>query len=71
MVTLEKGTKFIQSYEGCKNPITFEVINLDRDKDTLHVKGKTFDKIHEFEEIWVGLKAIEHLIDLGDYKILN
>jgi hypothetical protein len=37
MATLRKGTVFVQSYLGCSNPTTFEVLEIDREKDYLKV----------------------------------
>lgn len=38
MATLRKGTVFVQSYLGCSNPITYEVLEINREKDYLKVK---------------------------------
>ena len=73
MATLRKGTMFIQSYPGCSNPITFEVLEIDREKDYLKVNCTCNGYSHEEE--WQGrmdgLEFTERAIDMGDYRIIN
>ena len=49
MATLRKGIAFIQSYPRCSNPITFEVLEIDRDKDYLKVNCICDNHSHEEE----------------------
>lgn len=37
-ITLNVGNVFRQSWKGCTNPITFEVLSLDREHNNLKVK---------------------------------
>lgn len=73
MATLRKGTVFVQSYPGCSNPITFEVLEIDREKDYLKVKCTRDGCSHEEE--WQGemdgLEFTEMAIDMGEYRIIN
>ena len=70
MATLTKGSVFVQSYPGCINPVIFEVLEIDRDRDYLKVRCTCDDYSHEKE--WQGesdgLEFTEMSIDIGEYK---
>lgn len=72
MTTLTKGTVFVQSYPGCTNPVIFEVLEIDRNRDYLKVRC-TLDG-YSHEEEWQGesdgLGFTEMAIDMGEYTII-
>ena len=71
MATLRKGTVFVQSYPGCSNPITFEVLEIDREKDYLKVNCIRNGCSHreEWQGKTDGLEFTEGAIDIGEYRI--
>lgn len=72
MATLTKGSVFVQSYPGCINPVIFEVLEIDRDRDYLKIRCTRDNYSHEEE--WQGesdgLEFTEMAIDIGEYKIV-
>ena len=48
---LEVGSKFIQAWIGCKNPISFEVLEINREKNSLKVEC-TNTEGHKWIEDW-------------------
>lgn len=66
---LEVGSKFIQAWIGCKNPITFEVLEINREKNSLKVEC-TNTEGHKWIEDWDDLDTTEVSFEIGDYRML-
>lgn len=66
---LEVGSKFIQAWIGCKNPISFEVLEINREKNSLKVEC-TNTEGHKWIEDWDDLDTTEVSFEIGDYRIL-
>lgn len=66
---LEVGSKFIQAWIGCKNPITFEVLEINREKNSLKVEC-TNTEGHKWIEDWNDLDTVEVSFEIGDYQML-
>lgn len=66
---LEVGSKFIQAWIGCKNPITFEVLEINREKNSLKVEC-TNTEGHKWIEDWNDLDTTEVSFEIGDYRML-
>lgn len=66
---LEVGSKFIQAWIGCKNPITFEVLEINREKNSLKVEC-TNTKGHKWIEDWNDLDTTEVSFEIGDYRMI-
>lgn len=66
---LEVGSKFIQSWIGCKNPISFEVLEINREKNSLKVEC-TNTEGHKWIEDWNDLNTTEVSFEIGDYRML-
>ncbi len=66
---LEVGSKFIQAWIGCKNPISFEVLEINREKNSLKVEC-TNTEGHKWIEDWNDLDTTEVSFEIGDYRML-
>lgn len=66
---LEVGSKFIQAWIGCKNPISFEVLEINREKNSLKVEC-TNTEGHKWIEDWNDLDTTEISFEIGDYRML-
>lgn len=66
---LEVGSKFIQAWIGCKNPISFEVLEINRKKNSLKVEC-TNTEGHKWIEDWNDLDTVEVSFEIGDYQML-
>lgn len=65
---LEVGSKFIQAWIGCKNPISFEVLEINREKNSLKVEC-TNTEGHKWIEDWNDLDTTEVSFEIGDYRM--
>lgn len=69
--SIEKGTKFIQAFKTT-NPITFEVLEIDREENSMRVLC-TDSNGYSHEETWDGcdgVKQTEIQIEMGEYKVI-
>lgn len=66
---LEVGSRFIQAWIGCKNPITFEVLEINREKNSLKVNCINTEG-YEWIEDWDDLDTTEVSFEIGDYRML-
>jgi hypothetical protein len=66
---LEVGSKFIQAWIGCKNPISFEVLEINREKNSLKVEC-TNTEGHKWIEDWDDLNITEVSFLIGDYRMI-
>lgn len=66
---LEVGSKFIQAWIGCRNPISFEVLEINREKNSLKVEC-TNTEGHKWIEDWNDLDTTEVSFEIGDYRML-
>lgn len=66
---LEVGSKFIQAWMGCKNPISFEVLEINREKNSLKVEC-TNTEGHKWIEDWDDLNITEVSFLIGDYRMI-
>ena len=71
---LKKGDKFKQAWRSCKNPIVFEVLEVDRERDYLKVNCISSDG-YSHEEEWQGpgdgLEFTEGVIEMGEYEMIE
>lgn len=71
---LQVGSKFKQAYHGCKDPITFTVLEIDKERDYLKVECTGTDGYSHIEE-WQGhmdgLEFTEQCIEMGEYALIN
>lgn len=67
---LEVGSKFIQAWIGCKNPISFEVLEINREKNSLKVEC-TNTEGHKWIEDWDDLNITEVSFLIGDYRMIQ
>ena len=68
-VTLQVGDVFQQAWKGCKNPLAFRVLSIDREKNSLRVKVIGNGANHE--EDWDDLDVTETAFEVGEYKIMK
>ena len=70
---LKVGDWFKQAWTGCTNPMRFQVLEVDRERDYLRVNCISVDG-HSHEEEWQGkgdgLEFTEDAIVMGEYKML-
>ena len=66
---LEVGSKFIQAWIGCRNPISFEVLEINKEKNSLKVEC-TNTEGHKWIEDWNDLDTTEVSFEIGDYRML-
>ena len=68
-VTLKVGDKFCQAWKGVENPITFEVLSIDLDNNSLRVRCSKDGYSHE--EDWDDLDVTEAAFEVGEYKMIK
>lgn len=68
-ITLNVGNVFRQSWKGCTNPITFEVLSLDREHNNLKVKCSQSNR-PTWEEDWNDLDITENAFYSGEYILI-
>ncbi len=74
MATIKEGTVFQQAWNGCRNPMAFKVLEVDRERDYLKVlciDTNGFKHEEEWEGPGDGLEFTENCIDIGEYKIIS
>ena len=67
---LKVGDKIQQAWKGCRKPLSFEVLSIDREHNSLRVKVFNTDG-YTFEEEWDDLDVTENAFDIGEYKIIE
>lgn len=70
MTTLQVGDTFQQAWRGCTNPISFEVLEINREKNSLKVECTNIEG-HKWIEDWDDLDTTEISFEIGDYKMIN
>lgn len=68
-VILQVGDCFKQAWEGCREPMIFQVLDIDRDKNSLRVKCMQPGG-YNHEEEWDDLNVTEAAFSIGEYKII-
>ena len=70
---LKVGDLFKQAWSGCTNPMHFQVLEVDRERDYLRVNCISTEG-YSHEEEWQGkgdgLEFTENAILMGEYKML-
>ena len=70
---LKVGDAFKQAWLGCTNPMRFQVLEVDRERDYLRVNCINVDG-YSHEEEWQGkddgLEFTEDAIVMGEYEIV-
>ena len=66
---LKVGSRFKQAWIGCKNPITFEVLEINRKENSLKVNCINTEG-NEWIENWDDLDTTEVSFEIGDYRML-
>lgn len=69
-IELEVGDKFRQSWRGVKNPMSFVVLSINRENNSLRVLCISHDG-YEHEEDWDDLDVTENAFNIGEYKIIT
>ena len=69
VVKLKVGDRFQQAWRGCAKPMYFEVLSLNRDKNTLRVKYTGVEG-YSHEENWDDLDVTENAFIIGEYKMI-
>lgn len=67
-VTLKVGDLFRQAWEGCKKPMWFKVLSIDRPLNKVKVECHSFEG-YVHEEVWDDLNLTEAAFNIGEYKI--
>ncbi len=66
---LQVGDKFQQSYRGCTKPMSFEVLDINRDKNEIKVQCTSFEG-YSHTETWDDLDVTEMAFDIREYEII-
>lgn len=69
-VELKVGDVFVQSWKGCTKPMYFYVLNINREKNELKVKYKSFEG-YTHDEIWNDLDITEIAFETGEYTLIK
>lgn len=69
-VTLKEGDRFQQARKGCKEPMWFKVLSIDRPNNSLRVECHSFGGDYHEEE-WDDLDVTESAFDVGEYKMIE
>lgn len=67
---IQVNDTFQQAWSGCKNPMWFKVLSVNRNKNSLEVECHSFDGYVHNEE-WDDLDLTENAFDIGEYKLLD
>lgn len=68
-VTLKVGDRFQQAWKGCKEPMWFKVLAIDREGNRLRVACYS-QRGYGWEETWDDLDVTENAFSLGEYKMI-
>ena len=69
-VTLKEGDRFQQAWKGCREPMWFKVLSIDRPNNSLRVECHSFGGDYHEEE-WDDLDVTESAFDIGEYKMVE
>lgn len=69
-VTLKVGDRFQQAWTGCKEPMWFKVLAIDRKDNRLRVECHSFGGYYHEEE-WGDLDVTESAFYIGEYKMIE
>lgn len=69
-VTLKVGDRFQQAWTGCKEPLWFKVLTIDREGNRLRVACYS-PRGHGWEETWDDLDVTENAFGIGEYKMME
>lgn len=68
-VTLKEGDRFQQAWKGCKNPLWFKVLSIDRQNNSLRVECHGSNG-YWHEEKWDDLDVTELSFGTGEYDMM-
>jgi hypothetical protein len=69
-IELKEGDRFQQAWKGCKEPMWFKVLSIDRPNNSLRVECHSHNgDMHEEE--WDDLDVTESAFDVGEYKMIE
>lgn len=69
-IELREGDRFQQAWKGCKEPMWFKVLSIDRPNNSLRVECHSHNgDMHEEE--WDDLDVTESAFGVGDYKMIE
>lgn len=69
-VMLKVGDRFQQAWTGCKEPMWFKVLSIDRPNNSLRVACYS-PRGSGWEETWDDLDVTENAFRIGEYKMIN
>lgn len=69
-VTLKVGDRFQQAWTGCKEPMWFKVLVIDREGNRLRVECHS-PHGYGWEETWHDLDVTENAFSIGEYKMME
>lgn len=69
-VTLKVGDRFQQAWTGCKEPLWFKVLAIDRDSNRIRVACYS-PRGYGWEETWDDLDVTENAFSIGEYKMME
>lgn len=69
-VTLKVGDLFQQAWKGCKEPMWFKVLSIDRPLNKCRVECHSHDGFMHEEE-WDDLNLTEKAFSIGEYKLIT
>lgn len=69
-IELKEGDRFQQAWKGCKEPMWFKVLGIDRQNNSLRVECHSHNG-HTHEEEWDDLDVTESAFDVGEYKMME
>lgn len=69
-IELKEGDRFQQAWKGCKEPMWFKVLSINRLNNSLCVEYHSYNgDMHE--EKWNDLDVTESAFDVGEYKMIE
>ena len=69
-VNLKVNDVFSQAWKGCRKPMWFKVLDIDRTNNNIEVECHSFDGFNVFTETW-SLDSTEAGFEIGDYKLIK
>jgi hypothetical protein len=67
-VTLKVGDRFQQAWKGCKEPMWFKVLSINRPLNKFKVECHSFEG-YVHEEEWDDLNLTEAAFNIGEYEM--
>ncbi len=68
-ILLQVGDCFQQAWKGCRNPMWFKVLEIERPLNKVKVECHSQDGYSHIEE-WDDLNLTEAAFNIGEYKMI-